>query len=180
MECSNDVHFAVSWILTQNHEKPWIIAFAWVRFLAKMWPTLKSTFRTSFERYFHADCKGTIPCFISHSCTKIQCVFHLTLEAKCFGLHTHSTYVRIGMVQSWTIAICMNGTFKWCPFLILSPNTNKGITYGFDSVWYSQITMHQTNEVKKRNSIWSPWQLRYFPYTQNILTSNMYTLTRLL
>ena len=60
------------------------IAFAWVRFLAKMWPTWKSTFRTSFERFFHADCNGAIPSFISHSCTKIRCVFHLTLEAKCF------------------------------------------------------------------------------------------------
>ena len=29
-------HFAVGWILTQNHEKPWIIAFGRVRFLAKI------------------------------------------------------------------------------------------------------------------------------------------------
>ena len=121
-------------------------AFARVRFLAKMWPTLKSTFRTSFERFFHVDCNGAIPSFISHSRTKIRCVFHLTLEAKCFELYTYSTYVGIGMIQSWTIAICMNGTFKWCPFLILSPNTNKGITYGFDSVRYWQIweTLCQT------------------------------------
>ena len=60
--------------------KTMVIAFAWVRFLAKMWPTLKSTFRTSFERSFHADCNGAIPSFISHSRTKIRCVFHLTMD----------------------------------------------------------------------------------------------------
>ena len=109
----------------------------------------KSTFKTSFERFFHADCNGPIPSFISHSHTKIWCVFHLTLEAKCFELHTYSTYVGIGMLQSWTIAICMNGTFKRCPFVILSPNTNKGITYGFDSVRYWQITMHQKKWTKE-------------------------------
>ena len=31
MECSNDVHFAASWILTPNHEKPWIVAFGQVQ-----------------------------------------------------------------------------------------------------------------------------------------------------
>ena len=44
-----------------------------VHFSAKIWPTLKSTFKTSFERSFHADHNGTIPSFISHSHTKIQC-----------------------------------------------------------------------------------------------------------
>jgi len=43
-----------------------------VHVLAKIWPTLKSTFRTSFERSFHADHSDTIPSFISHSHTKIQ------------------------------------------------------------------------------------------------------------
>ena len=33
--------FAVGWILTQNPEEPWIIAFGRVRYLTKMWPTLK-------------------------------------------------------------------------------------------------------------------------------------------
>ena len=93
MECSNDVHFAVSWILTPNNEKPWIIAFGWVRFSAKMWPTLKSTFRTSFERFFHADCNGAIPSFMSHSRTKIRCVFHLTLHGGQMFWGTHILYI---------------------------------------------------------------------------------------
>ena len=143
------------------------IAFDWVRFLAKIWPTLKSTFRTSFESCFHADHNGTIPSLISHSCTKIWCVFHYTGNMEYVAsfpgrshlqyliayrlqiLRTYYTYVGIG----WTIAICMNGTFKWCPFLILSPNTNKGITYGFGSVRYWQITMHQRSEQKKFNLV---------------------------
>ena len=153
----------------KNHGLYIYIAFAGVWFLAKMWPTLKSTFRTSFERFFHADCNGANPSFISHSRTKIRCVFHLTLEAKCFELHTYSTYVGIGTIQSWTISICMNGTFKWCPFLILSPNTNKGITYGFGSVRYWQITMHQKKCRNKRNLFWSPWQHQILPiYTKHL------------
>ena len=109
----------------------------------------------------------------------VSFIWHL--EAKCFELHVHtySTYVGIGMIQSWTIAICMNGTFKWCLFLILSPNTNKGITNGFDSVRYSQITMHQKKWTKEIQS-GRHGNTRYFPYTQSILTSNMYILTRLL
>jgi len=55
--------------------KSWKTTFGWVHFSAKIWPTLKSTlkFKTSFERSFHADHNGTIPSFISHSHTKIQC-----------------------------------------------------------------------------------------------------------
>ena len=67
MEHSNDFHFAVGWILTQNH--------GLARFLAKIWPTLKSTSKTSFERAFHADHNGTIPSFITHFHTKLQCDF---------------------------------------------------------------------------------------------------------
>ena len=75
IELSNDVNFVVGWILSQNREKPWIIASGWVWFLAKMWPTSKITYRTSFESSFDADHNGTIPRFIPHSHTKIQRVF---------------------------------------------------------------------------------------------------------
>ena len=34
----------------------------------------KPTFKTSFESSLHADNNGTIPSFISHSHTKIQCL----------------------------------------------------------------------------------------------------------
>ena len=60
------ISLVVGWILTQNHEKPWIIAFGWVRFLTKMWPTLKIILRTSFESCVYADHNGTTPSFISH------------------------------------------------------------------------------------------------------------------
>ena len=162
MECSNDVHFVVSWILT----------FAWVPFLAKMWPTLKSTFRTSFESSFHADHNGTIPSFISYSHTKIWCVSFDT-GGQMFWV-THILYICWNRndtkldhcdLHEWNI--------KWCPFLILSPNTNKGVTNGFDSVRYSQITMHQKKWTKEIQSS-RHGNIRYFPYTQNILTSNMY------
>jgi len=91
-----DVRFAVSWDLTQNHEKPWIIAFAWVRFLAKIWPTLKSMFRTSFESSFHADHNGTIPSFIFYSHTKIWCVFHLTLDT--WSMHIYEPCTMQGIL----------------------------------------------------------------------------------
>jgi len=86
LEHSNDVHFAVGWILTPNYEKPWIIAFVRVQFLAKIWRTLRSTFRTLFERSFHADHNGTVPSFISRSCIKIRCVLHLTVDTWPFQI----------------------------------------------------------------------------------------------
>jgi len=68
------------------YEKPWIIAFVRVQFLAKIWRTLRSTFRTLFERSFHADHNGTVPSFISHSCIKIRCVLHLTVDTWPFQI----------------------------------------------------------------------------------------------
>ena len=152
------------------------IAFAWVLFLAKMWPTLKSTFRTSFERFFSSWlqwCNSQL--HISFTYQDTMCLSFDT-GGQMFWV---TLILYIWMIQSWTIAICMNGTFKWCPFLILSPNTNKGITYGFDSVRYWQITMHQKKWTKEIQS-GCHGNIRYCPYTQNILTSNTYILTRLL
>ena len=63
-EHSNYVHYAASWILPQIRKKtPWVIyvAFGRVQFLAKIRQTLRSTFRTLFERSFHADHNGTVP-----------------------------------------------------------------------------------------------------------------------
>ena len=74
--------------------KTMVIAFGWVPFLAKIWPTLKSTFNTSFERSFHADHNGTIPSFISHSHTKIQC---------------DSPW----MMNTWSIGIRPNASAMW-------------------------------------------------------------------
>ena len=104
--------------------KTMVIAFAWVWFLAKMWPTLKSTFRTSFESSFHADHIGTIPSFISYSHTKIWCVFHLTLDTWSMQIIIiwamyYARYLGLGMRyggETCTIVISMNGVFKRCPF----------------------------------------------------------------
>ena len=88
-EHSNYVHYAASWILPQIRKKtPWVIyvAFGRVQFLAKIRQTLRSTFRTLFERSFHADHNGTIPSFISHSCIKIRCVLHLTVDTRPFQI----------------------------------------------------------------------------------------------
>jgi len=95
-------------------------AFDGVQFLTKVWPTVKSTFRTSFESSFDADHNGIIPSFISHSITKIQCVIPWTMvgytEARYLGLRMRYMYcMKLG---NYTIAISMNRAFKWRPFAV--------------------------------------------------------------
>ena len=155
------------------------IAFAWVPFLAKTWPTLKSTFRTSFERFFS--------CWLQWCNSQLHLSFTYQ-DTMCLSFDTGGQMFWVTNI----LYICWNRNdtkldhcdlhewnIKWCPFLILSPNTNKGVTNGFDSVRYSQITMHQKKWTKEIQS-GRHGNIRYFPYTQNILTSNMYILTRLL
>ena len=137
MKRSNDVHFALGWILTQNCEKPWIIAFGRVHFLAKIWPTLKSTFKTSFEGSFHADHNGTIPSFISYSHTKIWCVSFDTgyMEYANIWAMYYARYLGLGMRYgggTCTIVISMNRVFKRCPFcckLNFDPKSWKTMDY---------------------------------------------------
>ena len=101
--------------------KSWKIMDYRVRFLAKMWPTIKSTFRTSFERLFHTDHNGTIPSFIPHSHAKIWCVFHLTFWIHGVGISPnfwamyYARYLGLGMRYEagiCTIVISMNRFLK--------------------------------------------------------------------
>ena len=64
----HELSFQVMSILLQVEFWP----FGRVWFSAKMWPILKTTYRTSFESSFDADHNGTIPSFISHSHTEIH------------------------------------------------------------------------------------------------------------
>jgi len=57
-----------------------------VRFLAKTWTTLKTTFRIFFESSSHAEDNGTIPTFISPSHT------HTMWHSSENGCYTHQNY----------------------------------------------------------------------------------------
>ena len=109
MELSNDVHFAVDRILTQNHEKPWIIAFGRVRFLAKMWPILKVPFRISAKGSLHADRNGANPSFISHSNAWIR-ISSVDIQSRNYVWAKYYTKY-LWPQKSWIIA------FGWVRFL---------------------------------------------------------------
>ena len=137
--------------------KSWKIMDYRVRFLAKMWPTIKSTFRTSFERLFHTDHNGTIPSFIPHSHAKIWCVFHLTFWIHGVGISPnfwamyYARYLGLGMryeAGTCTIVISMNGAFRWCPFsgrLNFDPKSWKTMDY---SLWSSVIFGKNVIDIK--------------------------------
>ena len=152
MEHSNYVRFVVGWILTPNHENHVLyIAFAQVHFLAKIWPTLESALKTSFERSFHADHSGTIPSFISHSHSKVRCISFDTLDTNwCWAFCVDFTrYLGLGMRYEagiCTIVISMKGPFKRCLFcyrLNFYPKSWKTM----DSLWLSAIL--GKNEIMK-------------------------------
>ena len=64
MEHSNDVHFAASWILTPNHEKPWIVAFGRVQ--SKFFSVIHCRICGVWCGFSAAVLKGTIVNFFEH------------------------------------------------------------------------------------------------------------------
>jgi len=86
--------------------KQWIVAFGRVHILAKIWPTLKSTFRTLFERSFHADHNDTIPSFISHSHTKIQCDSPWIMNAWSIGIRPNASAMWSALAGPGNLVSC--------------------------------------------------------------------------
>jgi len=55
--------------------------------------TTKNIFRASFQKCFYADPNGTIPSFISHSHTKIQCDIPWIMNTWSRNYTEHFSYV---------------------------------------------------------------------------------------
>ena len=120
MEVSNDVHFAVGWILTQNHEKPWIIALD-CDFWQKIWPTLKSTLGHRLKGLFMLITMVQFPAsYLIHIPRYDVSFIWIHGVYIIWAMYVYyARYLRLGM-RYWggicTIVISMNGAFKWCPF----------------------------------------------------------------
>ena len=128
MEHSNDVHFAVGWILTTNHE---IIAFDRVQFLAEMWPTLKAslyhlqvlfmliTMAQSLASHIptysldnrHQNCNDTVFC-----CIDILHLMYCDILVNCDTLAYRAGQSEECMkeVDTVTTAIHYSSTDNWC------------------------------------------------------------------